>query len=103
MIEQILGHLVILALTAVSVLSGFLWWKFDKREAQKLKKISNYAKQIKAYHLLEDTYIEYIKKYEPEKTDLMIKRACRKKFREDNDIEVARFLGDKDVEYDIQQ
>ena len=101
MIEQILGHLVILSVAAVSVLSGFLWWKFDKREAQRLKKISKYAKHIRAYYLLEKTYIEHILTLEPNKTENGIKRDCRKKSREENDIEMEVLLKANDVERDI--
>jgi len=103
MTEQILGHVVVLAITAVSVLSGFLWWKLDKREAQRLKKISKYAEHIKAYYMLEKTYIERIKTHETTKPEQTIMNECRKKMKEDNDIEIGKLLSANDVKDDIDK
>jgi len=101
MTEKILEHLVTLAIAVVSVLSGFLWYKFDKREARRLKKISKYAEHIKAYYLLEKIYIEQIKKHETTKAERTIMNECRKKMKEDNLIEIETLLSVNDVVQDI--
>jgi len=101
MAESILGSIVTLAITGISVLSGFLWYKFDKREARRLKKISKYAEHIKAYYLLEQTYIKRIKQYEAERPEQTIMNECRKKMKEDNQIEIGTLLSANDVVQDI--
>ena len=97
MTDQIIANLVTLGFTAFTVFIAILIYKYDKRDAQKTKKISKYAENIKAYYQLEQTYIERILTNEKEKTEMMIKKECRRKFREDNDTDII-FLTPNDVE-----
>jgi len=99
----ILGHLGsigIILIAVASILWSFVWYKYNKREKERLEKISRFAKVIQAFNLLEETYIERIKIYEPSKQGDAIKDDCRKKMKKDNQITVT-LLSKEQVEHAI--
>lgn len=100
-LASILGSIVTLLVTALSMFAAYLFYKKDKRKDRSLKKIANYAKHIKAYYFLEKTYIERIKQYEPTKSEQTIMKECRNKMKDDYQIEIGTLLSANDVENDI--
>jgi len=58
----IIGNIVILVICLVSVLSGYLFYKLDKRHKHSKKTIKKLCKQLQAYWCVEKLYAEEMAK-----------------------------------------